>query len=137
MIRRVILATDPLRPQAERDADDLVCRLAEEADMFGSLMPELGWQLSIALAREVRATGHRLNPSVASFTGHLALLRRQRPATQAGQEFGLADAVGDQIAAMAAFGDGSAEQGAALLDALPPTQAWADYVAVLARVAPE
>jgi len=137
VIRRVILATDPLRPQAELDADDLICRLAEEADVFGSLTPELGWQLSSALAREVHAAGHRLNPSVASFTGHLALLRRQRPATQAGQGFGLADAVADQIAAMAAFGNGSAEQGAAGLDAMPPARARANYLAALARVAPE
>ena len=67
VIRRVILATDPLRPQAELDADDLICRFGEEADMFGSLTPELGWQLSNALAREVHATGHRRNPPVASF----------------------------------------------------------------------
>ena len=65
------------------------------------------------------------------------MLRRQRSATQAGREFGLADAVADQIAAMAAFGDGSSEQGAGRLDAMLPTQARADYVAALARLAQE
>jgi hypothetical protein len=136
-IRRAIIATDPFRPQAELDADDLVCRLAEEADVFGSLTPELGWTLSNALAREMQAAGHRSKPSVASFSGHLALLRRQRPVTRPGQEFGLADAVADQIAAMAVFGDGNAEQGAVRLDALPPVQARADYLAALAAAAPK
>ena len=134
-IRRVILATDPFRTQAERDADDLLCRLAQEADVFGSLTPELGWQLSHALAREADAAGHRFEPPVASFAGRLALLRQQRPATQAGQELGLGAAVADQIAATAAFGDGDAEQGAARLDALPVAHARADYMAVLAAMA--
>lgn len=40
-IHRVILATDPFRPKAVRDADDLLCRLAQEADVFGSLTPGL------------------------------------------------------------------------------------------------
>src|SRR5271166_4546523 len=61
-IRRVILATDPARSSAERDADDLLCRLAQEADLFDSLTPQLGWRLSQALAREVRAAGFHPDP---------------------------------------------------------------------------
>ena len=136
-IRRVILATDPGRPQAERDADDLLCRLAQEADVFGSLTPELGWQLSHALALEAEAAGHWFDPPVASYAGRLALLLQHRIATQAGRELGLEAAAADQIAAMAVFGDGNAEGGAAWLDALPPGRARADYVAALAAVVPE
>jgi hypothetical protein len=136
-VRRVILATDLLRPPAEREADDLLCRLAQEADIFGSLTPELGWQLSEALACEAHAGGHRFDPPVASFAGRLAMLRQQRHATQAGQDLGLADAVADQIAAMAACDDGNAEQGAARLDALPPAQARTEYAAALAAVVPQ
>jgi hypothetical protein len=137
VIRRVILATNPLRPQAARDADDLICRLAQEADIFASLTPKLGWELSQALAREADAAGHRFDPPVASFAGRLVLLRWQQPATPAAEAFGLRDAVVDQIAAMAAFGDGDADRGAARLDSLPQAQARADYVVALAAVVRE
>ncbi len=131
-IRRVILATDPARPSAERDADDLLCRVAQEADLFGSLTPEHGWRLSQALAREVRAAGLRPAPPLDSFRGRLHLLRGQRPATPAGKRLGLDAAVADQIAALATLGGGDTQRGAAALDARPPEQARADYLAALA-----
>jgi hypothetical protein len=136
-IRRVILATDLARPRGDMDADDLLCRLAQEADVFGSLTPALGWQLSQALGQEWAATGHRFEPSVASFAGRLAFLRSRRPATPPGRELGLDDAVADQIAALAALGGGDPDQGAARLDARPPAQARANYLAALATVVPE
>ena len=135
-IRRVILATDPLRPPRETEADDLLCRLAQEADVFGSLTPGLGWELSDALAREAAAASYRVQPPIKSFAGRLTLLlRRQRPATQPGRELGLADAVADQIAAMAVFGNGDAEHGAFHLDAMQIEEARTSYAAALALVA--
>jgi hypothetical protein len=86
------------------------------------------------LAREVRATGCQPDPPVDSFGGRLRLLRWQRPATPAGRRLGLEATVADQIAAMAAFGDGDAERGAARLDALPQAQARLDYLAALTAV---
>jgi len=134
-IRRVILATNPARAPAERDGDDLLCRLAQEADLFGSLTPELGWRLSQVLARETRAAGFHPDPPIDSFGGRLHLLRWQRPATPAGRRLGLGATVADQIAAMAALGDGDAERGAARLDALPQARARSDYLAALTALA--
>lgn len=131
-IRRVILATDPARTPAEREGDDLLCRLAQEADLFGSLTPELGWRLSQVLAREVHAAGYHPDPPFDSFRSRLHLLRLQRPATSAGKRLGLDTATADQIAALAALGDGDAERGATALDARTPEQARADYLAALA-----
>jgi hypothetical protein len=135
-MRRVILATDLCRPQSERDAEDLLCRMAQEADEFSSPTPGLGWQLSQALANEALAAGQHFDPPVASFAGRLALLLSQRPATPPGVELGLADAVADQVAAMAVFGEGEPLEGAARLDALPIERTRADYLAALAAVEP-
>lgn len=136
-IRRVILATDPARPPDERGHDDLLCQLAREADLFGSLAPELGWQLSRALAREEYAARQHADPSREGFTGRLRLLRMLRPASPPARELGLDDAIADQIAALAAFGGGDADRGAAELDARPGAQARAGYLTALADLAPE
>ena len=133
-IRRVILATDPARGAAAREGDDLLCRLAQEADLFGSLTPDLGWQLSQALAREARAAGYQPDPPIDSFGGRLHLLRSRGAATPAGRRLGLDAAVVDQIAAMATLGDGDAQRGAARLDALAPAPARSDYLAALTAV---
>ncbi len=135
-IRRVILATDPARPQAERDADDLLCRLAREADLFASLTPELGWRLSEDLAREELVAQRKADPPPDSFTGRLRLLCAHRRPSPPGLHWGLGDAVADQIAALAACGDGDAAQGAARLDSQPPDQARTCYLAALAAVSP-
>lgn len=136
-IRRVILATDPARGQADKEADDLLCRLAQAADLFGSLTPDLGWQLSQNLEREVRAAKRPPDPPFDSFRGRLRLLRPQRQVTPAGRRLGLGDAVADQIAAMAMLGDGDADLGAARLDALPGARARTDYRAALAAAVTE
>lgn len=136
-IRRIILATDPARAPAERPHDDLLCQLAQEADLFGSLAPVLGWRLSQALAEEEHAARQQPNPPIESFAGRLLLLRTHRTSSPAARRMGLAEAVADQIAALEAFGDGDAEQGAAQLDTQPREQACADYLAALATVSPE
>jgi hypothetical protein len=135
-IRRVILATDPARPQARRDADDLLCRIGREADLFASLTPELGWRLSRDLASEAMAAQFQPDPPHDSFAGRLRLLCAHRQASPPGWHWGLGDAVADQIAALAACGDGDAATGAAWLDAQPPDQARTHYLAALAAVTP-
>jgi hypothetical protein len=64
-------------------------------------------------------------------------LSEQQPPTPARRRLGLDTAVVDQVAAMAALGDGNADLGAARLDTLAPVQARADYLAVLAAAEPE
>ncbi|HUB14315.1 MAG TPA: hypothetical protein VMB34_20355 [Acetobacteraceae bacterium] len=135
VIRRVILATDPLRPAAQRDADDLLCRIAQEADLFGSLTPNLGWQLSQALEHEYHAACFHPDPPVASYAGRLQLLCGVRPTTPAGVALGLAATVADQIAALAACGDGDAAQGAGRLDTLPAQEAEVRFAQALKEVA--
>jgi hypothetical protein len=134
-IRRVILATDPHRSAAERMRDDLLCELAQEADLFGSLAPELGLRLSQNLAAEDLAARRQQIPSPESFAGRLRLLRSRPMPSQAARRLGLADVVTDQTAALATFGDGDAAKGAAILDARPPSQARTDYLTALAAVA--
>jgi hypothetical protein len=133
-IRRVILATDPLRPPEQRAGDDLLARLGQEADLFGSLTPGLGWRLSAALAREWAAAGLRGDPAVDSYAGRLRWLRGLRRATEPGRVFGLDVAVADQIAATEACGGGDAAAGAARLDAMAPAAARALWRTALAEV---
>lgn len=132
-IRHVILATDPARALAP---DDLLGHLAREADLFGSLTPELGWRLGQALAREEHAARFQPAPPVESFAGRLLLLRTHRSASAPGRRLGLDDAVAAQLAALAVFGEGDAEQGASRLDAFPLAEARARYLAALASVLP-
>jgi len=133
-IRRVIMATDPLRSSEEQASDDLICRLGQEADLFASLTPVLGWRLGQFLARETHAVAYDPEPRLDSFAGRLQLLRSRQPASPAGRQLGLDAAVADQIAALAIFGDGDPQQGAARLDARPFTEARADYLAALAAI---
>jgi len=131
-IRQVILATDPSRAAAGLDEDSMLCRLAREADVFASLTPELGWRLSQAFGREVRAAGGNAAPPPGSFAGRLQWLRAQRPMTEAARNLGLEAGVAAQLAAMAGLGDGDPEAGARRLDAMPPGEALAHYRTALA-----
>ncbi|HUM07558.1 MAG TPA: hypothetical protein VLT37_01640 [Acidocella sp.] len=131
-IRLVILATDPSRAAAALDEDSLLCRLAREADLFASLTPELGWRLSQALGREIRAAGAKTAPPPDSFAGRLRLLRALPPMTSAARNLGLEAGVAVQLAALATLGDGDPESGAKRLDAMPPAEAWAHYRKALA-----
>ncbi|HTJ89733.1 MAG TPA: hypothetical protein VL356_06110 [Acidocella sp.] len=139
-ISRVILATDPRRGPAmqvpaRQVGDDLLCRLVREADLFGSLMPGLGWQLSQDLAQELRVARCHPTTPVDSYAGRLQLLSTLPSVSRPARELGLEDAVACQIAALAALGDGDAVRGAAVLDASPPATARAKYMAALAAVA--
>jgi hypothetical protein len=141
-MRRVILATDIARPAAVKAADDLLCRLGQEADLFASLTPELGWLLSEALAHEWRNAGVTATPPVDSFAGRLGWLRGLRPPTRAGEALGLAVAAADQRAAFAwsmrelvGLAAATPDQAAAALDALPRSEARRRYLAALRAVA--
>jgi hypothetical protein len=137
MMRRVILATDIGRSAAAKAADDLLCRLGQEADLFASLTPVLGWSLGEALAHEWRAAGVTTMPPVDSFAGRLGWLRGLRPPTRAGEALGLAAASADQRAAFAWAVRGlgleaaTPDQAAAALDALPRPEARMRYLAAL------
>lgn len=130
-ITRIILATDTLRPPEVAAADDLLCRIGQEADLFGSLTPGLGLRLGHALRRELEAAGVSPRPPVDSFAGRLAWLRSRRPVTEAGRVLGLADGIAHQIDAMTQLGLGNADRGARTLDALPAEEARARIAAAL------
>lgn len=126
-LRRIILATT--WPWAESEAPDLLCRLAREADLFGSSLPLLGMRLGRLLARELAAANQPDAEMVAGHSARLALLRLLPPATPAGRALGL-DAV--RAAQVAAYGSAAArlglepptpEAGAAALDTLDPGDA--------------
>jgi hypothetical protein len=142
-MRRVILATDIGRPAAAKAADDLLCRLGQEADLFGSLTPGLGWSLGEALARERRELGVTAAPPVDSFAGRLGWLCNLRQPTRAGEALGLAVAEADQIAAFSESVRGlgltaaTPDQAAAALDALPRNEARERYLAALKAVSGE
>jgi hypothetical protein len=130
-IAALILLTDPALP-APRDLAGLLVR---EADLFASLTPCLGWQLSEALAREWEAGGLPGAAQVASHAGRLALLSLPPPMTPPAMALGLEAVRLLQIAAIAQAGEAAtAERGAARLDALPPAVARARWRAALAAL---
>lgn len=143
LVEEVILATDPARvaDNAARAAGcqpghaagpgmDLLCQLANEADVFASLLPSQGWRMAAALAAEWRAGGHARAETVASFSGRLAFLRLYRRFSPPAVTLGLDRAVAQQIAAFA-WGAASPEEGAAALDRLPRPAAQRRYMEAL------
>jgi hypothetical protein len=143
IVTEVILATDPARvaENAARAAGslpgdprgpgfDLLCQLANEADVFVSLLPARGWRMGAALAAEWRAAGCRDADAVASFSGRLAFLRRYRQFSPPAERLGLARVVGQQVAAFA-WGAASPEDGAAALDRMPRRVAYRRYMDAL------
>jgi hypothetical protein len=137
-MRRIILATT--WPWEDGEAPDLACRLAREADLFGSSLPTLGPRLGRMLALELAAAGQPSPEDVASHAARLALLRMQPPPTPPAQLLGL-DAV--RAAQIGAYGEAARrlgidpptpEGGAAALDGMD----LADAEALLAwsRAAP-
>lgn len=131
-IRRLILLTDVRRPPPQ----DLRGRLARESDMFGSLTPTLGWQLSRAIATECQRSRIPGGERIATFGGRLLLLRAQPMPTAAFVSLGPPAGCALQIAAMAqaAGAMATAEEGADFLDALPPAEAHRRYEAALAAL---
>lgn len=121
-MRRIILATT--WPWEDAEAPDLACRLAREADLFGSSLPTLGPQLGRLLAVELAAAGQPSPEEVASHAARLALLRMQPAPTAAARLLGL-DAV--RAAQIEAYGQAAQrlaidpptpEAGAAALDGM-------------------
>jgi hypothetical protein len=107
---------------------DLLRALANEADVFASLLPRLGWKLADLLAEEWRASGHAARASqVVGFTGRLSFLRVYSRFTDAATRLGCAALQAAQLAAFPTAArlpaGASAEQAAALLDALAPALA--------------
>ncbi|MBR0670978.1 hypothetical protein [Neoroseomonas soli] len=99
-LRRTILATT--WPWVESEAPDLLCRLAREADLFGSSLPTLGMRLSRLLALELATAGQPAAETVAGHAARLALLRLLPPPTPAARVLGLEAARAAQIAAYGA-----------------------------------
>lgn len=135
MIRRIITATT--WPWMEAEAPDLPCHLAREADLFGSVMPELGPRLARKLVRELAAAGQPDAGTVASHAARLALLRTLPSPSPPAIMLGLAATRADQLHAYCAVAhelkldEPSAEAAAAVLDELDP----ADAEALLAAAA--
>jgi len=132
-LRRIILATT--WPWEEADAPDLLCRMAREADLFGSAMPRLGPVLARRLARELAEAGQPDAAAVASHAARVSLLRLLPPPTAAARAFGMEAVREAQLAAYSAVArrlglrPASAEAGAGALDAMDE----ADALALLAH----
>lgn len=126
-LRRIILATT--WPWVEEEAPDLLCRLAREADLFGSSLPVLGMRLSRLLALELAAAGQPAAETVAGHGARLALLRLMPPPTPAAQVLGLGTTRAAQLAAYEAaaarlgIAPPTADAAAAALDAMDPGDA--------------
>jgi hypothetical protein len=146
VVTDVILATDPGRVTANagRAAGclpgdprgpgfDLLCHMANEADVFASLLPSRGWRMGAALAAEWRGGGHARAATVDSFSGRLAFLRLYRRFSPPAEKLGLGRAVAQQVAAFA-WGAASPEDGAAALDRLPRRAAYLRYMDALKGV---
>nr|WP_283949505.1 hypothetical protein [Limobrevibacterium gyesilva] len=153
VVEAVILRTNPaLVPEnARRVAGDLppgplgaqvdlLCRLANEADVFASLLPRLGWQQAEALAHEWRGTPN--GETVATFAARLSLLRTYARFSPAATRMGLASLCRRQVDAFAAvarrLGSGDCpNEGAAALDNMPRNLALTIYDDTLADTAYE
>lgn len=126
-LRRVILATT--WPWEDADAPDLLCHMAREADLFGSVMPRLGPMLARRLARELAVAGQQDAAAVATHAARLSLLRLLPPPSPAARAFGLEAMRQAQIAAYAAVAcrlglrPASADAGAAALDTMDEADA--------------
>lgn len=126
-LRRIILATT--WPWEAAEAQDLLCLVAREADLFGSSLPRLGPRLSRLLARELAAAGQAAPEGVATHAARVALLRLLPPPSGAARALGLAAARYTQLAAYAeaahrlALPGRTAEDGAAALDAMDSADA--------------
>jgi hypothetical protein len=134
-IRRIIAATT--WPWDDAEAPDLPCRLAREADLFGSALPELGPSLARRLVTELAAAGQEDAGAVASHAARLSLLQALPAPTPPAATLGLAETRADQLAAYVGVAQNlrltppSAEAAAAVLDHLDT----ADAEALLAAAA--
>jgi hypothetical protein len=141
VLRAVILATDPeqvagniartggmappgpLGPEVDR-----LCALANEADVFASLLPELGWELADALAVEQAG---QVSPDPSSCTGRLAFLRRYHCFSPAAARLAMPSLQARMVSAFAVDG-GTPEAGARMLDGMTRKAARRRWCATLA-----
>ena len=148
VVRAVIVGTDVARvaenaaraagklPAGKLGRDvDLLCKLANEADVFTSFLPEMAWQQSDALAQEWRGTD--AGAKVTSYSGRLAFLRTYDCFSTPARSLGLAALRDRQVDAFAAVARQSRagatpEDGAAALDRMPPAKARTLYASALA-----
>jgi len=149
VVRAVILGTDPAQvaANAARAAGklppgplgprvDLLCNLANEADVFASFLPALAWQQAEALANEWH--GQPPGATVATHAGRLAFLRTYGCFSAPARSMGLADLRDRQVeaftrAAKRLDAGATPEAGAAALDRMPRAKAQALYAAVLRK----
>jgi hypothetical protein len=147
----VILSTDPalvaVNAARARGAapggplgagQDMLRMLANEADVYASMLPRLGPCLSRLLAEEWRPSGNPVLLRVGTAAGRCAFLRGYPAMSAPAEQVGMAAARAcclDVYAAVARdFGqEGTAEAGCALLDGLQPAEAEAAYAAALER----
>lgn len=133
VIRRIIRATT--WPWEDGEAPDLACRLAREADLFGSALPCLGPKLARRLAVELAMAGQPDAQAVATHCARLSLLRQMPEPSPAAVALGLDWARMQQIAAYGAVAQrlgaqpALPEAGAAALDSMDE----ADATALLAH----
>ena len=141
VLRAVILGTDPeqvlgniaradglappgpLGPQV-----DWLRALANEADVFASLLPELGWELADALTTEQAG---QVSPSPSSCAGRLAFLRRYHCFSPAAAELAVPSLHARMVSAFAVDG-GTPEAGARVLDGMERGTARRRWCAALA-----
>jgi len=147
VVRAVILGTDPSRvsenagralgklPPSRLGRDvDLLCKIANEADVFASFLPGLAYQQSDALAEEWAGT--KVGKSVVTYTGRLAFLRTYNCFSTPARYLGLAALHDRQVEAFALVADrlnagSTPDDGAAALDRMPRQEAHRLYAAVL------
>jgi hypothetical protein len=147
VVRAVILGTDLARvpenaaracgklPPSRLGRDvDLLCKIANEADVFASFLPALAWQQADALAEEWR--GSDSGGKVATYAGRLSFLRMYDCFSAPAQRLGLAALCDRQVDAFTRvaerLGAGDLpENGAAALDRLPRDEAHLLYSAAL------
>lgn len=126
-LQRIVLATT--WPWVEEEAPDLMCRLAREADLFGSALPVLGPRLSRLLAIELAAAGQPSPADVATHAARVGLLTLLPPASPPARVLGLEAARRAQVDAYANVAQRlglvpvTPEAGAAALDSMDSADA--------------
>jgi hypothetical protein len=142
-LHAVIIGTDPFRVvrNAARAAGELavgplggsvdaVIAMANEADVFASVMPTLGGMLTGELIRERLAAGEAGASSLASFTSRLGFLTTYGNLGPAARRLGMDRLRARQVDAFARFGS-TPGAGATALDGMPREEAWRRYSAAL------
>ena len=132
VLRAVILGTDPeqvagnaaraggqLPPGPLGLEVDRLRALANEADVFASLLPELGWKLADALAMEQAG---QISPCPSSCAGRLTFLRRYACFSPAATRLAM-PALHARMVSAFAVGGGTPEAGAWMLDGMERTAA--------------